>query len=207
MEPTIQVMYYTGWFDIKNPTPAMVDVRDVALGLSRQSRYNGFTIKYYSVAEHCVLVAAHLMKVYKNPELAMLGLLHDAAEAYVGDLVAPIKEFMPLYKEWEGRVYAAVYRKLMPEKSLWYGGKMHRVEMHNLVKYTDTRIRIDETDALMKSGAKHHWAKNNARELSLEPKPLGIWHSQAGVDHGLAEKMWLNAYNMYRSELEHGIPT
>ena len=206
MEPTIQVMYYTGWFDLKNPTPAMVDVRDVALGLSRQSRYNGFTIKYYSVAEHCTLVAAYLMKKFKNPELAMMGLLHDAAEAYVGDLVAPIKVHMPEYVIWEYRVAAAIYKKLIPKKSLWYG-RVGKAEMINIVKAADIRIRIDETDALMKSGAKDLWAHNNARELSLEPKPLGIWHSQAGVDHGLAEKMWLNAYNMYRSMLEHGVPS
>jgi hypothetical protein len=204
MKPTIQVMYYKGWFDLESPTADMIDHRDIALGLSRQARYNGFTNGYYSVAEHSILVASWLMRTKKNPELAILGLIHDAAEAYIGDMVTPIKQHLPLYKIWEDRIYASCYQALRPNKSHWYG-RMSIIVMKELIHEADTRIRIDETKALMSGGALDQWARNNAQELKISHEPLGV--KIEAWDYGIAEEKWLNAYAMYRSVLEHGIPS
>lgn len=76
-------------FDLARPTADMVDPADIAHSLSMQCRFNGHTSRYYSVAQHSYLVAD---LVPAEDQLA--GLLHDATEAYVGDLVRPLKEGM-----------------------------------------------------------------------------------------------------------------
>lgn len=79
-------------FDLANPTADMVDPTDIAHSLSMQCRFNGHTRHYYSVAQHCVLVADLV-----PAEHQLAAMLHDATEAYVGDLVRPLKEGMYLY--------------------------------------------------------------------------------------------------------------
>lgn len=68
------------------PRPEDLDIRDIAHSLSLQCRFNGHCRVFYSVAEHSVRVAEQL-----PAELALWGLLHDAAEAYLGDLTRPLK--------------------------------------------------------------------------------------------------------------------
>ena len=71
-----------------------LNIDDIAHSLSNQCRYNGHTKAFYSVAEHSVRVAEVLeyMHPLTDTETWMLaGLLHDAAEAYIGDIISPIK--------------------------------------------------------------------------------------------------------------------
>lgn len=87
------------------PSPDEIDIDDIAHSLSYQCRFLGHTDCFYSVAQHSVLVSELV------PEGdALWGLLHDAAEAYLGDLPAPIKRGpeMHAYRETEDRLLAAV---------------------------------------------------------------------------------------------------
>lgn len=68
------------------------DIRDVAHSLSRLCRFNGHTEVTYSVAQHSLLVASVVAQTH--PDLAIVGLLHDAHEAYLGDISRPVKELM-----------------------------------------------------------------------------------------------------------------
>ncbi|MCU1488265.1 MAG: oligoribonuclease [Actinomycetia bacterium] len=67
-----------------------VDINDIAHALARQCRYNGHVGGFLSVARHSIWVAEHLL-VGGHPDHALVGLLHDAAEAYLGDMVRPLK--------------------------------------------------------------------------------------------------------------------
>lgn len=88
-------------FDLAHPDPDAVDLTDIAWSLSRQCRFNGHTGTFYSVAEHSVHVAvlAGRLGPQRHPDLSpeahrglqRAALLHDAAEAYIGDIVQPLK--------------------------------------------------------------------------------------------------------------------
>jgi uncharacterized protein len=100
-------------FDLANPTADMVDPADIAHSLSMQCRFNGHTSHFYSVAQHCYLVADLV-----PAEHQLAALLHDATEAYVGDMVRPLKEGMRecaryngttcMYDVTEQRVWEAI---------------------------------------------------------------------------------------------------
>jgi uncharacterized protein len=83
--------------DLLQPDPAAVDIRDIAYSLARICRWNGY-VKYatYSVAQHSILVSESV-----PPPLALAGLLHDAAEAYLGDVDSRLKKLLPVYVELE----------------------------------------------------------------------------------------------------------
>ena len=70
----------------------VINLRDIARALSNQCRYNGQVVRYYSVAQHSVLVSRILGKADYGIEVRLAGLLHDSAEAYLGDIVGPLKK-------------------------------------------------------------------------------------------------------------------
>ena len=88
-----------------SPSPSEISIFDVAHALSQICRFVGHTTAFYSVAQHCVLVSEHVPQ-----EDALWGLLHDASEAYLCDLPAPIKRDpeMSIYRIAEDRLMLAV---------------------------------------------------------------------------------------------------
>lgn len=103
-------------FWIADPRPEDIRIEDIASQLSRICRFGGALrddVEIYTVAQHCCLVSDHL-----PPELAFEGLLHDAHEAYVGDMIKPIKRQLgPDWKAAEHRVELAVRRRFgLPER-------------------------------------------------------------------------------------------
>lgn len=109
-------------------------VADIAHALSMQCRYNGHVRQFYSVAEHCVL-----MSYAVPPEDALWALLHDATEAYVGDLVRPVKKHLPDFV----RIENAIMRKIVDQFDLG------SYEMPASVKEADNRIIENERRALL----------------------------------------------------------
>ncbi len=109
------IMTYTGkMFNPFYPYENLICVEDIAHALSMQCRYNGHVNKFYSVAEHSVDVALVLRKLGLPPRTQLLGLLHDASEAYLSDISAPIKQCFPEYKKLEDTLSMVIYNKLHP---------------------------------------------------------------------------------------------
>lgn len=96
---------YTGrFYDYDDPQPEQIAIEDIAHSLSQVSRFGGHTATFYSVAEHCVLVS-RLLETGSARRYQLPGLLHDAHEAYLGDLPTPLKS--ALGDEWTTLAFAA----------------------------------------------------------------------------------------------------
>jgi len=80
--------------NLADPDPQLIVIDDIAHQLGRVCRYGGAVDTYYSVASHSVYVAQALDAEYHEPELTRAGLLHDAAEAYLGDQVSYFKRWL-----------------------------------------------------------------------------------------------------------------
>lgn len=86
-----------------SPDPKDVSVYDIAYALGNVCRFGGHCRSFYSVAQHSVLVAANVAR-----ELRYAALLHDAAEAYIGDLVRPAKQGASSYRAIEHRLLLVI---------------------------------------------------------------------------------------------------
>ena len=82
-----------------------IHLEDIAHGLAYQCRFNGQTSEFYSIAQHSLMVADLV-----PPELRLAALLHDASEAYLGDVVKPLKALLPNYKDIEKNVEVLIAR-------------------------------------------------------------------------------------------------
>ena len=97
-----------------DPSPGEISIFDVAHSLSQICRFLGHTWEFYSVAQHSVHVSGLVPR-----EDALWGLLHDASEAYLCDLPAPIKHDpeMRAYQIFEDRLMLTICERygLPPE--------------------------------------------------------------------------------------------
>ncbi|WP_460104750.1 phosphohydrolase [Pseudomonas sp. S2_D10] len=98
------ILTHTGKrFDLFEPDVDMIDPRDIAHSLAHLCRFNGHTREFYSVAQHSCLVADLVPAEHK-----LAALLHDATEAYLGDMTRPLKEWMPYYRGFEDVIWGRV---------------------------------------------------------------------------------------------------
>jgi uncharacterized protein len=152
--PTIQsptkhrgfIVTYTGKkFYPLEPNPNDVDIRDIAHALSNMCRWGGHVMRFYSVAQHSVILADYALNQGNNTTMvasaALLMLLHDASEAYFADICRPVKELLPGIKEIEhnlDKCIASVFGLQWP----W----------PDFVKELDTQILEDERSQLTNCG-------------------------------------------------------
>ena len=100
------ILTYTGRaFDLAAPRADLISTVDIAHALSMTCRFGGHTRRHYSVAQHSLLVASIV-----PPEHQLVALLHDATEAYIGDMVRPLKMsgLMEDYCSIERRLWLAI---------------------------------------------------------------------------------------------------
>ena len=142
---------YTGrkWFPL-DPRPEDVFLIDIAHPLSQQCRFGGHCSGFYSVAEHSVRVSYLVEQLHAEavPEgtqtrrmLALWGLLHDAAEAYLLDFVRPMKRQSDL-----GAIYRKVEAQNMAAICLHFGLPLKEPDT---VNYADNVLLATEKRDLM----------------------------------------------------------
>lgn len=102
-------------FDILNPDVNMVSIEEISHCLAYECRYNGHVPgdNFLSVAEHSVEVCKRIQRDVESGSVnvALIALLHDAHEAYTGDIVAPLKRLLPEIKEIERGIQAVIHDK------------------------------------------------------------------------------------------------
>lgn len=127
-DDSIIITYKKHRFSPRNPSANDIEIADIAHALSCLCRANGHLDRYYSVAAHSI----NCMREGKaagftlNQQKALL--LHDASEAYLSDIIRPVKLLLPDYLVMERRLQNIIYEK--------YGVKLD----------DETRQRVSEVD-------------------------------------------------------------
>lgn len=151
--PTIRLQS-GAWLDLLDPWSSDFTIEDIAHGLSLTCRYAGQCRDFYSVAEHSMLVSQ------AAPEFAFEALLHDATEAFLGDVTRPLKQLLPAYKEIEKEFERAIFQRFgLPES------------LPKEVKQADLQVLAAEQSQIMPAGT-DGWA--------LE---AGVAHANVKVRH------------------------
>lgn len=100
-------------FDLLAPRAELISTLDIAHALAHACRFGGHTRHHYSVAQHSLLVASIV------PDgLQLTALLHDATEAYIGDMVRPLKALLPDYSEIEHGIWLAICERFNIDPNL-----------------------------------------------------------------------------------------
>ncbi len=164
-----RIMLHSGrLFDLANPEASEITVEDIAHGLAHTCRYAGQCDGFYSVAEHSVLVSQVV------PRAKLPALFHDAAEAFIGDMSAPLKQLLPAFRAIEKKIERAIFERLGIE---W--------PMPTEVKSADYGVLAAEQLVLMPAGT-NEWL----HELSVVPAEVEIRR----LDPARAKALFLARY-------------
>lgn len=150
------------------PEPEHVFIDDIAAALSKLCRYGGHTTKFYSVAEHSVLVSQVVPR-----EHALAALMHDASEAYCVDLPRPIKRNLHLYDVIEDGIWWAVAKRFsLP------------AVMAECVKVADDAVLLTEREHVMVPTGEPWSVPGTPADVLVR----GLWPEQA-------ERLFLDRFN------------
>lgn len=149
------IMLHSGaWIDLTSPSTSNFRIEDIAHGLAHLCRYAGQCRDFYSVAEHSIFVCDMV------PEHGLSALLHDAAEAFLGDITRPLKQMLPDYRRIEHEVQNAIFSRfnlpLKPDPA---------------IKHADLRVLAAEQRQIMPVGT-DEWAASTG----IVPAPIIVRH-------------------------------
>jgi hypothetical protein len=155
---------YTGKY--VNPTDLKIEdinIIDIAHSLSLICRYNGHCSRFYSVAEHSILVMEYVKKRSSNKVDLLGALLHDASEAYFSDVTRPVKIYLTEVKILERKIEKVIIEKF------------HLEDMnYALIKDADNSILSLEASNLMSSKGKDWYlpvkSEGKFPELVIRPE-------------------------------------
>ncbi|ERG97578.1 MAG: hypothetical protein J07HQX50_01605 [Haloquadratum sp. J07HQX50] len=134
--------YTGGGFDLFAPDPADVALEDTAARLAHTCRFGGHCREFYSVAHHSLHVSAELFDA--SACLRLLGLLHDASEAYLGDIPRPLKAAHDVFERIESDILDAVWAS--------FDGGSQTDDEWDRIMAADDRLLAYEVSYLLKGG-------------------------------------------------------
>ena len=151
-----------------DPRPEDIFIEDIAYPLAMMCRYGGHTTRWrhVSIAEHSSIVAQYVFDHHESyyglkgaAAAALCGLLHDAAEAYCGDMIASVKALLPEFKtRVEHPIQEAVWLRF---------GVRPTPDVAAFIKMADCRIPRNERDAAM-TKSPHPWNCDRTPPLPFE---------------------------------------
>lgn len=151
-DTTIQT-YSGALLDLLDPDPQAIHLEDIAHHLSQINRFTGATTRPYSVATHSCFVYVISQGMSNSRDVWAWALLHDAEEAYIGDVSTPMKRALgPAYTALRDGVRAAVATRFnLP------------TEIPKLVHVADALALAAEAHALLPGGPRWPLAPNDFR--------------------------------------------
>ena len=171
------ISVYDGeYFDFLEPDRSVYTINTIAHALSNLCRYTGHVNRFYSVAEHSVLVSLAVPKKF-----ALEALFHDASEAFLGDVSSPLKKLLPEYKVIEERVMASIATRF--NLSPW---KLHSLQVHQ----ADKRMYHAERQYIA-PGKDSLWHTELAAVRKVRP---------IGVSPEVAKQLFLDRYKELTNE-------
>lgn len=163
---------YTGKkFHYFDPSLEEIGIVDIAHALGNQCRFQGHCDRFYSVAEHCYHASYMVSEGYE-----LEALLHDASEAYIGDVPGPLKSGLSeIIKPLEKEILQLILEKY-DAKSLPFDESVKDVDIELL--YWERRSLMGDPD--------HDWAIFNGRDFPEERQPdLQFWTPDEAKTHYL----------------------
>jgi uncharacterized protein len=168
------IVTYTGRkVHLLNPTVDEISIYDIAKALSQICRYTGHTTAFYSVAQHCCYVSQLVPRAER-----LWGLLHDATEAYLGDVNSPLKSLLPNYQHLEENMMHVIAHKFGLS---W--------PMPASVNYWDKCMLFNEVEVLLPTVDISSWGVEGRKAEGLD---FRIWHMSEAHGHFLR-----TFYNFY----------
>lgn len=171
------------YLDLSEPDFANLEPREIAHPLSLICRFGGHTPQHYSVAQHSVIASTIVRS--DRPDLQLGALLHDAAEAYLGDLIRPIKWLLRQAVDGRGGIYPsheAMFRRLIYD---WAMGAERRL---HVLDHPD----IAEADEIMLATEARDFFGVDAFDWGIQAQPLVVSIEPAPAR--VAEEMWLERF-------------
>lgn len=167
--------------------PEDIRIEDIAHSLSLLCRYGGHCKTFYSVAQHSLHVAVVISERF--PLVRLFGLLHDAAETYLGDMITPLKERIPAFRKYENEIMVRILSKFCPRPPTpleWIR-----------VKRADARVLLGEAFFLMPSRGEGWREDTIPAGLNAEPVIARATPKEA-------ETLFLNQFLNLRQEATSG---
>lgn len=156
------------YFDFVNPHPDQITIEDIAGALSKICRFGSHIERFYSVAEHSVLCAQVASMDGASTEAIKAVLLHDAAEAYCGDMVKPLKVLLPEYSVIEKRVEDYIELK--------FGIRFSHYSSY--IREIDLGLLMAERRALFSPDKVEWTSEKEARKLDIVPEGLNPYAAE-----------------------------
>ncbi len=179
MNTTIRT-FSGAFFDFAAPTPQMVRLEDIAHALSNCCRFCGQSREFYSVAQHSILVSELVLTDDLGPnvydEVRLQALLHDASEAYTGDIVTPLKRILPDFQVIEAGIQAVIEIALLSLQP---------------TPETEARIKVADREALAIEGG--DYMPGRTGEYGI---PISGRRSIPALPPPLAEALFLDRFTM-----------
>ncbi len=137
-----EITTYSGiYFDPLKAEEKHIAIEDIAHSLSLLCRANGHVSHLYTVAQHCLNCSREAKARGYSTELQLLCLLHDAAEAYLADVIRPIKDLLAEYQKEERKLMEFIWEK--------YLGRPAEAEEYEKVFQIDDEMLVYEFHTLM----------------------------------------------------------
>ena len=180
--------------NLHKPSEYDYTVEEIADLLSRVKRFNGYGM---DVASHSLWVSGALFYLTGNPHIALLGLMHDAQEAYIGDIATPVKDVAG--NDWD-RLENNMQRAILWHLNIKHENNLGAEKLVKLLDQVSLKLEYQQMKeaGIYKSDFEGIWEAALAKVPNIYGLELPKEDAHSAVD-------FVFAYNHYKALCEEDI--